>query len=58
MAQYLRDLASDFHSWYNAHKVIMEEPGLRNARLTLSEAVRQVINNGLMLLGVSAPESM
>lgn len=58
IAQYLRDLASDFHSWYNAHKVIMEEPGLRNARLTLSEAVRQVINNGLMLLGVSAPESM
>lgn len=58
IAQYLRELASDFHSWYNAHKVIMEEPGLRNARLTLSEAVRQVINNGLMLLGVSAPESM
>lgn len=58
IAQYLRDLASDFHSWYNAHKVIMEEPGLRNARLTLSEAVRQVIHNGLMLLGVSAPESM
>lgn len=58
LAQYLRDLAGDFHSWYNAHKVIMEEPGLRNARLTLSESVRQVINNGLTLLGVSAPESM
>lgn len=58
VAQYLRDLAGEFHSWYNAHKVIMEDAGLRNARLTLSEAVRQVINNGLTLLGVSAPESM
>lgn len=58
VAQYLKDLASEFHSWYNAHKVIMEDAGLRNARLTLSEAVRQVIHNGLTLLGVSAPESM
>ncbi|CBL45941.1 Arginyl-tRNA synthetase [gamma proteobacterium HdN1] len=58
LAQYLRDLAGEFHSWYNAHKVIIEDANLRNARLTLSEAIRQVINNGLTLLGVSAPESM
>jgi arginyl-tRNA synthetase len=58
IANFLRDLAGDFHSWYNANKVLVEDPGLRNARLALSEAVRQVIANGLGLLGVSAPQSM
>jgi arginyl-tRNA synthetase len=58
IANYLRELAGDFHSWYNSNKVLVDEPGLRDARLALSEAVRQVIANGLALLGVSAPEAM
>lgn len=59
IANYLRDLASDFHSFYNAHKVIDEQtPEQSLARLALAEAARQVIANGLNLLGVSAPESM
>ncbi|MDH5181649.1 MAG: arginine--tRNA ligase [Gammaproteobacteria bacterium] len=58
LVHYLRELANDFHSWYNAHKVIIDESDLRDARLALSQAVRQVTANGLKLLGVSAPESM
>jgi arginyl-tRNA synthetase len=58
VANYLRDLAGDFHAWYNAHKMLVDDAALRNARLALSEAVRQVIANGLDLLGVSAPETM
>jgi arginyl-tRNA synthetase len=55
---YLRELANDFHTYYNEHKILVDEPELRNARLALSLATRQVIANGLGLLGVSAPESM
>jgi arginyl-tRNA synthetase len=58
VANFLRDLAGDFHSWYNANKVLVDDHDLRHARLALSEAVRQVIANGLSLLGVSAPQSM
>jgi arginyl-tRNA synthetase len=58
VATYLRELAGDFHTWYNAHKTLVEDRALRDARLALSEAVRQVIYNGLALLGVSAPEAM
>ena len=58
LANYLRELAGEFHSWYNAHKVLVDDAALRDARLALSMAVRQVIANGLDLLGVSAPESM
>ena len=58
VAAYLRELAGEFHTWYNAHKMLVDDEALRNARLALSEAVRQVIANGLDLLGVSAPESM
>jgi len=58
IANYLRDLAGDFHTYYNSEKTLVEDEGLRNARLTLAEAVRQVLANGLYLLGVSAPESM
>ncbi len=58
VATYLRELAGDFHTWYNAHKTLVEDQPLRDARLALSEAVRQVICNGLALLGVSAPEAM
>jgi arginyl-tRNA synthetase len=58
VANYLRELAGDFHSWYNAHKMLVDDQALRDARLALAEAVRQVIANGLGLLGLSAPESM
>ncbi len=58
VANYLRELAGDFHTWYNAHKMLVDDPGQRNARVALSQGVRQVIANGLDLLGVSAPESM
>jgi arginyl-tRNA synthetase len=58
VATYLRELAADFHAWYNAHKMLVEDEPVRNARIALAQAVRQVIANGLDLLGVSAPESM
>jgi len=58
LCHYLRDLANDFHTYYNEHKILVDESPLRNARLALSLATRQVIANGLGLLGVSAPESM
>jgi arginyl-tRNA synthetase len=55
---YLRELAYDFHTYYNTHTFLVEDDALRNARLTLIAAARQVMANGLGLLGVSAPESM
>ncbi len=58
VANYLKELAGDFHAWYNAHKTLVDDKPLRDARLALSAATRQVIANGLALLGVSAPESM
>jgi arginyl-tRNA synthetase len=58
VATYLRELAGEFHTWYNAHKMLVDDRNLRNARLALSQAVGQVIANGLGLLGVSAPEVM
>jgi arginyl-tRNA synthetase len=58
LAHYLRELASDLHAYYNAHKFIVDDVPLRNARLNLIAATRQVLANGLKLLGVSAPEKM
>jgi len=58
IAYYLRELATDFHTYYNAHQFIVDDEQLRHARLTLILAVRQTIKNGLALLGVSAPDSM
>jgi arginyl-tRNA synthetase len=58
LVHYLRDLANAFHAWYNAATFIVDEPDVRNARLALALAVRQVIANGLGLLGVSAPDTM
>ncbi len=58
LAYYLKDLANDFHTYYNANQFIVEDNKIRNARLTLIEATRQVIKNGLALLSVSAPEVM
>ena len=58
LAYYLRELANDFHTYYNAHTFIVDDAALRDARLNLIDATRQVLRNGLGLLGVSAPESM
>ena len=58
LAHYLRELANDFHTYYNAHQFLVDDADLRYARLALISAVRQVIANGLALLGVSAPEQM
>lgn len=58
VANYLRELAQAFHSYYNAHQVRVDNENLRNARLNLCDAVRIVLADGLSLLGASAPESM
>ena len=58
LVHYLRDLVSDFHSSYSAHKVLVDDAGLRDARLTLYAAVKNVVANGLTVLGVSAPDEM
>jgi arginyl-tRNA synthetase len=58
IAFYLRALAGEFHSYYNAEEILVEDESLRAARLLLCAAVRQVLANGLALLGVSAPEKM
>jgi arginyl-tRNA synthetase len=55
---YLRELAGEFHSYYNAERILVSERPLRTARIALSLAVRQVLCNGLSLLGVSQPEKM
>jgi arginyl-tRNA synthetase len=55
---YLMSLAAAFHGYYNRHKVIVQDPDLSGARLSLVLAVKKVIRNGLALLGVSAPERM
>ncbi|MDX1443503.1 MAG: arginine--tRNA ligase [Gammaproteobacteria bacterium] len=58
IAGYLLDLAGAFHTWYNAEQFLVEDAALRNARIKLAMATRQVIRNGLDLLGVDAPDSM
>mgnify|MGYP000332423023 CR=1 FL=1 len=58
ITHYLRELASNFHTYYNSSKVLVDEAEIRNARITLNIAVKQVLENGLKLLGVSAPEVM
>ena len=58
LVHYLRDLANDFHTYYNAHAFIVDDDALRNARLYLITATRIVIANGLLIIGVSAPEKM
>jgi arginyl-tRNA synthetase len=55
---YLRSLAADFHSYYNAERILVEDEALRMARLALCAAVRQTLASGLSLIGVSAPEKM
>jgi arginyl-tRNA synthetase len=58
IAFYLRELAGEFHSYYNAERILVEDEALRAARLALCAAVRQTLANGLSLLGVTAPEKM
>jgi arginyl-tRNA synthetase len=58
IAFYLKDLAGDFHSYYNAEKVLVDDASLRLARLALLDAVRTVLAAALALLGVSAPARM
>jgi arginyl-tRNA synthetase len=58
LVHYLRDLANDFHTYYNAHAFIVDDADLRDARLYLISAARNVVANGLGILGVSAPERM
>ena len=58
LAYYLRDLATQFHSYYNACTFILEDQDLTQARLSLIQAVKQILINGLSILGVGSPESM
>jgi len=58
VAYYLHALATDLHAYYNAHQFLVDEENLRNARLNLILATRIVLQSGLKLLGVSAPEEM
>lgn len=58
IAFYLRDLAGDFHAFYNAERVLVDDEAVKRARLALLAATRQVLQNGLAVLGVSAPVKM
>ncbi|WP_295579404.1 arginine--tRNA ligase [uncultured Lamprocystis sp.] len=58
LTTYLRELANDLHTYYNAHQFLVPDANLRDARIKLILAVRQVVRNGLALVGVSAPEAM
>lgn len=58
IAFYLKDLAADFHSYYNAERILVDDPALKEARVALAAAVRQVIRNGMAILGVGCPDSM
>jgi arginyl-tRNA synthetase len=58
LIHYLRELANDFHTYYNAHQFLVENAKIRDARLNLICAVKQVLSNGLGLLNISTPESM
>ena len=58
LVHYLRDLAHEFHTYYNAHQFLVEDADVRDARLNLISAVKQVLANGLGLLNINTPESM
>ncbi|SDG69470.1 arginine--tRNA ligase [Propionivibrio dicarboxylicus] len=58
VAFYLKDLAAAFHSYYNAERMLVDDAALKDARVALALSVRQVIRNGLGILGVSCPQSM
>ncbi|MCU0868375.1 MAG: DALR anticodon-binding domain-containing protein, partial [Burkholderiales bacterium] len=54
----LREIAADFHAWYNGTRILVPEDDVKHARLALAVAAAQVLRNGLALLGVRAPERM
>jgi arginyl-tRNA synthetase len=58
LTHFLRELANELHTYYNAHQFLVDDAALRDARLKLISATRQVLENGLGLIGVSAPEKM
>ena len=58
IAHYLQEVANHFHAYYNAHSFLVDDAPQRNARLSLITATRQVLHNGLTLLGLTAPEMM
>ena len=58
LLEYLRELATDFHGYYNHYRFLVDDEQLRNARLMLIAAVKHILFNGLTMLGASAPESM
>lgn len=58
IAFYLKDLSADFHSYYNAERLLVDDVALKDARIALAASVRQVIRNGLRILGVSQPVAM
>ena len=58
IANYLKELASDLHSYYNEYKFLIDDEAVKLARLSLISATRQVLRNGLGLLGVEAKERM
>lgn len=58
IAFYLRDLAAEFHSYYNAERMLVDDVACMEARLALAAAVRQIIRNGMAILGVACPQSM
>lgn len=58
LTYYLRELAQQYHTYYDSHKILIADEDLRNARLSLSAACQQVLHNGLTIIGVTAPEVM
>lgn len=58
VAFWLRELAAEFHAWYNAERLLVDDEAQKMARLALAIAVRQAIRNGLQILGVSTPDVM
>ena len=58
IAFYLKDLAAEFHGYYNAERMLVDDPALKDARVALAAAVRQVIRNGIGVIGVGCPQSM
>ena len=58
VAYYLRELAGEFHGYYNSTRFLVDDESVKLARLALAVAARQILRNGLALLGVSAPEKM
>jgi arginyl-tRNA synthetase len=55
---YLRELAASYHSYYDAERILVDDEGVKLARLALVAATAQVLHNGLLVLGVSAPTKM